>query len=462
MTTQRSVPPGGSLPPGVLLAFYGDDFTGSTDAMEVMSFAGLPTVLFLKTPDARQLARFAGHRAIGIAGTARSRSPQWMDEHLPPVFRTLFGLGAPITQYKVCSTFDSSDSVGSIGRAIDLAMPMAGEHWSPMVVGAPQLQRWQAFGQLFAGVGAVRYRLDRHPTMSRHPMTPMSEADLGLHLARQTSRPVARVDLIDMARAQADAVLAEAIAGQRIVSFDVIDDATQAEVGRLVWENRGRGVFSASSSGLQYALVAWWRAKGLLPPAEQVRLASATPVERLLVLSGSCSPATGEQIGRAIDAGFESCRVDTLALIDPARREAEIARTAARALRALQDARDAIVFTARSPEDPAIGALREQCAQAGLAFADAQQSLGDALGEIAARVTREQALPRLVFAGGDTSGRILASLSVEALEAFAPLAKGSPICRTHSPDPRFDGIEMVLKGGQVGGPDFFLAARRGS
>jgi 3-oxoisoapionate kinase len=461
MNPSRAAPRDRALPPGVLLAFYGDDFTGSTDAMEVMSFAGLPTVLFLGTPTAQALRRFAGHRAIGIAGTARSRSPDWMDEHLPPVFEALFGLGAPVTQYKVCSTFDSSESVGSIGRAIDLAMPMAGEPWSPMVVGAPQLQRWQAFGQLFAGVGAIRYRLDRHPTMSRHPMTPMSEADLGLHLARQTRRPVARVDLIDMARGQADTVLAEAIAAQHIVSFDVIDDATQAEVGRLIWENRGRGVFSASSSGLQYALVAWWRACELLPPADRVGLASAKPVDRLLVLSGSCSPATGEQLGRAIDAGFEPCRVDTLALVDPARRHAEIERSTAIALRALQQGRDAIVFTARSPDDPAIGALRERCLQAGTPIADAQQSLGDALGEIAARITREQALPRLVFAGGDTSGRILGSLSVEALEAFAPLAKGSPICRTHSPDPRFDGIEMVLKGGQVGGPDFFLAARRG-
>ena len=51
--------------------------------------------------------------------------------------------------------------------------------------------------------------------------------------------------------------------------------------------------------------------------------------------------------------------------------------------------------------------------------------------------------------------------SIDALEAFAPLAKGSPICRTHASEPRFDGIEMVLKGGQVGGPDFFVAAKRG-
>jgi uncharacterized protein YgbK (DUF1537 family) len=36
----------------LLLAYYGDDFTGSTDAMEVLQWAGLRTVLFLEPPSA--------------------------------------------------------------------------------------------------------------------------------------------------------------------------------------------------------------------------------------------------------------------------------------------------------------------------------------------------------------------------------------------------------------------------
>src|SRR3712207_8495872 len=39
--------PARSLPDGLLLTFYGDDYTGSSAVMEVMTFAGLPTVLFL-------------------------------------------------------------------------------------------------------------------------------------------------------------------------------------------------------------------------------------------------------------------------------------------------------------------------------------------------------------------------------------------------------------------------------
>ena len=61
--------------------------------------------------------------------------------------------------------------------------------WSPSIVGAPRLKRYQAFGNLFAAVDGVGHRLDRHPTMSRHPVTPMHEADLRLHLREQTGAP---------------------------------------------------------------------------------------------------------------------------------------------------------------------------------------------------------------------------------------------------------------------------------
>jgi 3-oxoisoapionate kinase len=43
------------LPDGVLLAFYGDDFTGSSAVMEVMTFAGLPAVMFVESPTPAQL-----------------------------------------------------------------------------------------------------------------------------------------------------------------------------------------------------------------------------------------------------------------------------------------------------------------------------------------------------------------------------------------------------------------------
>ncbi|WP_331284398.1 four-carbon acid sugar kinase family protein [Devosia neptuniae] len=113
-----------ALPAGVLLSFYGDDFTGSSAVMELLSFAGLPTVLFLAPPSAAELARFKSYRGIGVAGIARAQSPEWMDRELPGVFSALEQLGAPIDHYKNCSTLDSAPPTGSIGRAIDIGVPI--------------------------------------------------------------------------------------------------------------------------------------------------------------------------------------------------------------------------------------------------------------------------------------------------------------------------------------------------
>src|SRR5215813_11316361 len=91
-----------------VFSYYGDDFTGSTDALEALAVNGVETVLFLRVPGADELRAFAGYRAIGIAGDSRSRSPEWMRAVLPAVFERLRRFGAPVVQYKVCSTFDSS------------------------------------------------------------------------------------------------------------------------------------------------------------------------------------------------------------------------------------------------------------------------------------------------------------------------------------------------------------------
>ena len=42
--------------PQLRLAYYGDDFTGSTDALEQLTRAGLRTRLFLQPPTAAQCA----------------------------------------------------------------------------------------------------------------------------------------------------------------------------------------------------------------------------------------------------------------------------------------------------------------------------------------------------------------------------------------------------------------------
>jgi len=74
----------------LLLSFYGDDITGSTDAMEALSRVGVRTVLFFDPPPLEDLAqRFGDLQAVGIAGMSRTMTPERMDAVLPDVFERI-------------------------------------------------------------------------------------------------------------------------------------------------------------------------------------------------------------------------------------------------------------------------------------------------------------------------------------------------------------------------------------
>ncbi|MFC4173896.1 four-carbon acid sugar kinase family protein [Microvirga sp. GCM10011540] len=452
--------PGQNLPDGLLLTYYGDDYTGSSAVMEVMTFAGLPTVMFLDVPTPAQLAGFQGYRAIGVAGISRSQSSTWMEEHLPPIFHALAKLEAPIAHYKICSTFDSAPQVGSIGKAIELAAPILGGAWHPLIVGAPALSRYQAFGNLFAAIAGEGYRLDRHPVMARHPVTPMNEADVLRHLARQTDKASGLVDFVSMKQGQSDERLA-ALAGKgaEIVTLDVLDEETLAEAGRLVWEHRGERLLAVGSQGVEYALVAHWRRSGLLP--NEVPAFQAQPVERIIAVSGSCSPITAGQIAYAEANGFAALPIDATLAVDAREWRREIGRATEQALCLLGEGKDPLVYTARGPDDPAVADLTRAIAASGVPAGAANDRIGNGLGRLLDTALRESRVTRAVIAGGDTSGHASLALGIFALTALAPIAPGSPLCRAHSEDAAHEGLEITLKGGQVGGPDFFCAVKRG-
>lgn len=442
--------------PHRLLAFYGDDFTGSSAVMEVMTFAGLPTVMFLAPPGAERLAAFADYRGIGIASTARAQSPAWMDAHLPPAFSALASLGAPVNHYKICSTFDSSPAIGSIGHAIDTALPVFGPRFVPLVTAAPEIGRYQAFGHLFARFGAAVHRLDRHPVMARHPSTPMGEADLARHLGAQTGLPVGLVDLAAIKAGKAEAALERAIGeGARIVSFDVVDEESLAAVGAVLWrEAQAHGLFTAGSQGVEYALIAHWRAAGLIGPAAAAP--PLAPVDRIVAVSGSVSPSTAAQIAEAERGGFDILPLDVAAVVDETAWQAALDALTERGRAVLSAGRSPLIVTARGPEDPAVARFNAALAAAGLPRETASQALGAGLGEIVRRLLRESGTGRAVISGGDTSGHAMTALGVDALSVAAPLAPGAPLCRVHSADPALDGIEVALKGGQMGEADFFV------
>jgi uncharacterized protein YgbK (DUF1537 family) len=425
---------------GPLFSFYGDDFTGSTDALEALAANGVPAVLFLDPPDPQRLSAFPACRAIGIAGESRSRDPEWMSANLPAVFASLKALRAPICQYKVCSTFDSSPSIGNIGRALDIGQAEFSTPWVPIAVAAPHLARFVLFGNLFAaGAGAI-HRIDRHPTMRRHPVTPMTESDLRLHLAAQTDAPVALLDILALQSPDPEGALdALLLKHPRAVLFDGLDDASLAVAGRLLWTRRpAPHAFAVGSSGLTHALIRYWRQSGIISP--QFTPPTASGVDRLIVLSGSCSPVTESQIRWAVSHGFEGVR------LDPATLHRDTILT--RALSILASGKSVILYTALGPHDCGGSVRGEQ--------------LGCYLGEVLRDLLVQSGVRRVLIAGGDTSTHAVRRLGVDALTFAALTTPGAPLCRCHSAETMVDGLEIVLKGGQVGPEDYFERVRKGN
>ncbi len=447
--------------PALMLAFYGDDFTGSTDAMEALALSGLRTVLFLAPPSPDFLReRFPDLRCVGVAGTSRAMTPAEMDSELSPVLHELWRLGAPLLHYKVCSTFDSSPQVGSIGHVADMARAQLNPGGTiPVLAGAPPLRRYTVFGNHFAAAGDEVFRLDRHPTMSRHPVTPMHEADLRLHLSQQTDARIGLMSLPELAGddAAVDARHAQKLAGTPdLLLYDVADEASLRTVGRLMWNEAQRAPrFAIGSSGVEYALGAYWRASGAIPQA-RTRFPSIEAVDRLIVVSGSASPMTARQIEWAGQHGFDCLRVPAAELGDTNGAERVHQRLVADALGALSKGRSIVLYSAAGPDDPSIRTTREALASAS---GNTARVLGRALGRLARELLSRTGLRRVVVAGGDTSSYATQELGLYGLEMLAELTPGAPLCRGYSEDAAFDGLEIALKGGQMGKEDYFGLAR---
>lgn len=448
----------------LLLAFYGDDFTGSTDALEALTIGGIPTILFLEPPDPETLSKeFPDVRAIGVAGISRSMSPEQMEAELRPTFKALKALGAPFYHYKVCSTFDSSPQIGNIGRAIDIGSEVFESPVVPLMVGAPALRRYVTFGNLFATVKDTTFRIDRHPTMSKHPITPMDEGDLRVHLAKQTQKSIGLIDLLslnqgyDVAKQQLGQLLDD---GTEAILFDTIDNNHVKLVGELIGSLRGQTpIFIAGSSGVEYALTAYWRSIGLADKI--INLETPAPVEQIIVMSGSASPVTKEQIEWAIQHGFEAIRLNTPQLVDDNTADAECDAIVRQALAILQEGKNLVLYSALGPDDPAIRGTAGRLQAISIDPTMAGERLGIQQGKIFRRLLENTRIRRVCVAGGDTCGHTIQQLNIYALKVIAPLAPGSPLCRLSSHDALFNGLEIALKGGQVGQADFFSRIQSG-
>ncbi|MFC0410104.1 four-carbon acid sugar kinase family protein [Roseomonas elaeocarpi] len=457
------------------LGWYGDDFTGATDTLSALARRGIRALLFLGVPTPAQLSRAGTLEAVGIAGAARAMPPEAMRAALEPVGRFFAGLGVRVLHYKCCSTFDSAPEVGSLAVAMDTLRPAFPNRFLPVVGGQPGLGRYCLFGNLFAAAstGGEVYRLDRHPTMSRHPVTPMHEADLRRHLAAQGMGRVASLSFPAYAlpAGELDARLAALLReAPEAVLLDVSREEDLVPIGRLL---RARALaaplLALGPSSVAEALAEAWPGEhqsvaaqrvpaqpemaqlGAAHPgvaqsraaqsgaaqsgAAQAAAAPSAPARSpVFVMVGSLSPVTRAQLEAS--PSYEHFRIGAAALAgDDAAMRALLEAVVSR----LRNGRHVMVATERPAATDRLGPL----------------DVARATARFLRLLMAEAPVRRLGIAGGDTSSLGAQALEFWGLSYLDMLAPGVVLCRGHSDDPRLDGVELMLKGGQMGPPDLF-------
>lgn len=419
-----------------LIAYYGDDFTGATDTLATASRAGLRAMLFLRVPSNEELIAAGALDCLGIAGIARSLDPGAMTRELAPVAAFFDALAPRFVHYKTCSTFDSAPHVGNIAHAIAQLRAAAPNPLVAIVGGQPNLRRYCLYANLFAaaGIDGEIHRIDRHPTMSRHPVTPITEADLRRHLAAQGLPAILSVPYTEYALPPdaLDAVIdARCARDPGALLFDVSRQSDLPAIGRLLHDRSDRGTMLAvGPSSVVDALAS----QGAFPSTTPAPGAAQGPV---FVLAGSLSPVTREQLRHT--PSFTRVDLDTDALIagDPGPL-AEIDAL----LKAGRHVAAATHMPERGPRNP--------------------RDVAKATGALLGAVLRRNRLRRIGIAGGDTSSYAVGALDIWGLTHAGDLAAGAPLCRARSNDPALDGLEVMLKGGQMGSNDMFERLVRGA
>lgn len=412
------------------IAYYADDFTGAVDSLLQFRRAGLTGRL---STGAAEIPEHADDvDVIGIAGVARSLPTEELLAEVGPAFARLAATGARVVQYKACSTADSSPERGSLGRICELAVERFGPQLIPAVFAQPSFRRYTFFGHHFAAEGGQVFRLDRQPTMRNHPVTPIVESELALHLGAQTALPVETLNWLELETSDASGggtAVATRLSGENsgIIVCDAINDGHLEAIGRAILAGAradGSGTrFVLGSGGLSYGI-----GKALSGDAPTLPTSAPAADGPCLVLSGSRSARTWEQITAACALGWKS--VDL-------RDSDAIAQTIA-----LHSAGENTILQTTDPEG---AAMSEANVVSGLAAAGRD-------------CMRQRSDTRLLLCGGDTSGAILRELGVSALTLRAAPWGNVVLCEGTTSAGQ---IEVVLKGGQMGQIDLFEDVRLG-
>ena len=418
-----------------LLGCIADDFTGATDLAAMLVKGGMRTVQLIGVPGADDPVPEAD--AIVVALKSRTAPVRQAVAESLAALAWLKTAACRQFFFKYCSTFDSTDE-GNIGPVADALIEALGCGFALACPAFPTNGRTVYQGHLF--VGGVPLN---ESGMEKHPLTPMTDANLVRVLSRQTTGTVGLVGFTAVdagAAAIRKAMTGLKEQGRRYAIVDAVTDAHLRAIGDAA---SGHALITGGS-GVALGLPDNFRSAGLLTSEGN---ASALPAVggHAAVLAGSCSRATLFQIGNA-RAHVPTLELDALAMPDAAGLAAQALAWCADKL-----GDTPVVIAASAPPDKVAALQRKLGREA--AGALVEQALATIAEGLVARGVR-----RLVVAGGETSGAVVTRLGVRSLRIGAEIDPGVPWTYAEGSGAP---LLLALKSGNFGAPDLFTKAFAG-
>lgn len=399
----------------MILGCIADDFTGASDVASFFAKGGMRTRLYNGVP---QKVCDADFDAAVIALKTRTQETAIAVEESVAALKWLREQGAERFYVKYCSTFDSTPT-GNIGPICDASMEFLQTPYTVLCPALPVNGRVVRGGRLF--VNGVP--LEQSP-MKNHPLTPMWASSIDELMVPQSKYPCRAIGR----------VCGGALPGLDAAhGYYVPDMETDSDADAIVACFGGLRLLTGGS--------------GLAQPLAQ-KLMGGRAVSQpdcgtdgpALLLAGSCSVATREQIKAYRAKGGVCLKIDPLALLDGTVNAKELWQQAKDCL-----GESVLIYSSDTPENVhKIQAYGQEQTAALLESTFAQL----------AYLAVQGGIRRVIVAGGETGGAVTRRLGFDAYEIGQSIAPGVPVMTPVADQ----SLRLVLKSGNFGQPDFFRRA----
>jgi len=418
----------------MILGIIGDDFTGSSDiannlkksGMQVSMYAGVPNL----SPDD------ANKQPTEAAVIALKTRTVPIEEAIKESLKALNWLkesGCKQFIFKYCSTFDSTKD-GNIGPVTDAIMEELGADFTIACPSFPDAGRTVYYGHMF-----VNGKPLNESGMEDHPLTPMTDHNLVRWLNYQTKKEVGLIDFETISQGS-DKIKQKIISLKKDdIKYAIVDTTNNKEFDAIC-EGIKDLPFLTGGSGIALGLPKIYKNKGLL---SENNFDLPQNISNSVILSGSCSRATLEQIN-IYKINNPSFYISPDEVMNNIKLVEEVYIWIKE-----NESLSPLIYS--SSDSNNVSAKQKQFGQEILA-----NKIEGFFEKISHKLVNDS-FGKFISAGGETSGAIIKGLGVEELKIGKEISPGIPALWS----PNSNGnkpISVTLKSGNFGQSDFFSRA----